>query len=152
VELKNATIQTMQIEDLDQVMSLERTNPLTVWSKQMFIEEMRHPVAYCFVMKTQDGAKHPVIGFICFRNVEEESELLNICVRPDCRRLGVGRKLMRFYVEFSRQRGIETLHLEVSSSNQPAIRLYQSLAYESSGLRKNFYQGRLDALVMTKKV
>jgi len=142
----------MEIEDLGEVISLERTNPLTVWSKEMFIEEMRHPFANCFVMKTQRGSQRRVIGFVCFRNVAEESELLNICVRPDYRCQGVGKELMQFYVEFSRQKGNKTFHLEVCSSNHPAIRLYQSFAYESSGLRKNFYQGKFDALLMTKRI
>jgi len=142
----------MGTKDLEQVISLERTNFLTVWSREMFIEEMRHPFAHCFVMKTQEGIKQQVIGFICFRNVEEESELLNVCVRSDCRRLGIGKQLMQFYVEFSRQRGIKAFYLEVSSLNLSAIRLYRSFAYESSGMRKNFYRGKFDALLMTKRV
>jgi ribosomal-protein-alanine N-acetyltransferase len=103
-------------------------------------------------MKIEGQSKQRVIGFICFRNVAEESELLNICVHPDYRQSGVGKRLMEFYVEFCRRRGIKTFHLEVHSSNQPAIHLYQSFSYESSGMRKKFYQGKFDALLMTKKV
>ena len=142
----------MDIQDLDEVISVESSNPLPFWSKNMFIEEMGNPFAYCFVMKIEARSKQPVVGFICFRNVAEESELLNICVHSDYRQLGAGRKLMQFYVEFSRKRGIKTFHLEVRSSNQSAIHLYQLFSYESSGMRKKFYQGKCDALLMTKKV
>ncbi len=142
----------MDFKDLDEVISLERSNPLTVWSKEMFIGEMRNPFAYCFVTKADDGPSQPAIGFICFRNVVDESELLNICVHPDYRRLGIGKGLMQFYIEFSRQRGIKTFHLEVYSSNHSAIHLYQLFSYESSGIRKNFYQGKFDATLMTKQV
>jgi len=152
VEWEKVTIQEMDIQDLDEVISLESSNPDTLWSKNMFIEEMRNPFGYCFVMKIEDRWKQRVIGFVCFRNVAEESELFNICVHPDYRQLGVGKRLMGFYVEFSRRRGIKTFHLEVHSSNQPAIRLYQLFLYESSGMRKEFYQGKFDALLMTKKV
>jgi ribosomal-protein-alanine N-acetyltransferase len=152
MEWEKVSIEKMDIKELDEVVSLERSNPLTVWSKDMFIGEMRNPFAYCFVTKTEDGSKQLVIGFICFRNVAEESELLNICVHPDYRRRGVGKELMQFYVEFSRQRGIKTFHLEVCSSNHSALQLYQLFSYESSGMRKNFYPGKFDALLMTKKV
>ncbi len=151
VEWKKVVIQEMAIQDLDEVISLDSSNSGTQWSKTMFVEEMKNPLGHCFVIKMEDRVKQSVVGFICFRNVEKESELFNICVHSDYRRSGVGKQLMGFYVEFSRQMGIKTFHLEVLSANQPAIRLYQSFSYESSGIRKRFYQGKFDALLMTKK-
>jgi ribosomal-protein-alanine N-acetyltransferase len=151
VEWEKVTIQKMDIQDLDEVLSIESPGSGALWSKNMFIEEMRNPFAYCFVMKIQDRSKQRVIGFICFRNLGEESELLNICVHSDYRQLGAGKKLMEFYVEFGSRKGITTFHLEVHSSNHSAIRLYQLFSYESSGMRKNFYQGKFDALLMTRR-
>ena len=142
----------MGIQDLDEVISIESCNPLPLWSKSMFVEEMGNPFSYCFVLRIKGRSKQRVIGFICFRNVAEESELLNICVHSDYRQSGAGKKLMEFYVEFGRRRGIKTFHLEVHSSNQPAIHLYQLFSYQSSGMRKKFYQGKFDALLMTRKV
>ncbi len=152
VEWEKVTIQEMGIQDLDEVIALESPNPDTRWSKNMFVGEMRNPFGYCFVMKIEDRGKQRLMGFICFRNVAEESELFKICVHSDYRRLGVGKRLMGFYVEFSRRRRIKTLHLEVHISNQPAIRLYRLFSYESTGVRKNFYQGKFDALLMTKTI
>lgn len=151
MEWEKVTIQKMDIQDLDEVISIESSYPGAPWSKSMFAEEMRNPLAACFVMKIEDRSRQRVIGFICFRNVAEESELLNICVHSDYRQLGAGRRLMEFYVEFSRRRGIKTFHLEVHSSNHSAIRLYRMFSYEASGMRKKFYQGRFDALLMTKR-
>jgi len=116
----------------------------------MFVEEMRNPFAYCFVMEMEGGSKQPVIGFICFRNVTEESELLNICVHQAYRHLGFGKQLMEFYIDFSRRRGSKNFYLEVHSSNHTAIHLYQLFSYQSSGIRKKFYQGKFDALLMMK--
>ena len=139
-------------EDLDEVFSIETSDSLAPWSKKMLLEEMQNPLAYCLVMKRKDGSKHPVVGFICFRNVTEESELLKICVHPDYRRLGIGKKLMQFYIRFGCRRGVRAFHLEVNSSNQPAIHLYQSFSYQASGMRKEFYQRKFDALLMTRQV
>jgi ribosomal-protein-alanine N-acetyltransferase len=141
----------MDNKDLDEVLSIEPPGSLTPWSRSMFIEEMRNAFAFCFVIKRENESKQPVVGFICFRNMSEESELLKICVHPDYRQLGVGKKLMKFYIDFSRERGTKTFHLEVFSSNHSAIHLYQSFSYQSSGIRKKFYQGKFDALLMTKK-
>jgi ribosomal-protein-alanine N-acetyltransferase len=152
MEWEKLTIQKMDIQDLDEVISIESSFSGAPWSKGMFLEEMRNPLACCFVMTMEDQSRQRVIGFICFRNVAEESELLNICVHPDYRQLGVGKRLMEFYVESCRCSGIKTFHLEVHSSNQSAIDLYQMFAYEASGVRKKFYQGKFDALLMTKRV
>ncbi len=152
VEREKVTIQEMGIQDLDEVVSLETTNVDTSWSKNMFVGEMENPIASCFVMKNEDPHQPRVLGYICFRNVAEESELFKICVHPDYRGRGIGKRLMEFYVEFSRRRGTKTFHLEVHKSNQPAIRLYQLFSYECSGARRNFYQGNFDALLMTKIV
>ena len=95
---------------------------------------------------------YDLVGFICFRNVTEESELLKICVHPDYRQLGIGKKLMQFYIDFGSRRGVRTFHLEVNPSNQPAIHLYQSFSYQRSGMRKKFYQRNFDALLMRREV
>jgi ribosomal-protein-alanine N-acetyltransferase len=152
MEWEKVAIQKMDINDLDEVLSIETSDSLTPWSKNMFVEEMRNPFAHCFVMKKEAESKQTVIGFICFRNVSEESELLNICVHQAYRHLGFGKKLMEFYIDFSRRRGSKNLYLEVHSSNHTAIHLYQLFSYQSSGIRKKFYQGKFDALLMMKTV
>jgi len=145
-------IQKIDIQDLEEVLSIETSTSLTPWSPKMFLEEMQNPLAYCFVMKREDGLKPSVIGFICFRNVTEESELLNIRIHPHYRQRGFGKKLMQFYMDFCTPLGIKTFYLEVNVSNQAAIHLYQYFSYKTFGSRKNFYQGKFDALLMLKKV
>jgi ribosomal-protein-alanine N-acetyltransferase len=81
----------------------------------------------------------------------EESELLNIGVHPLFRRMGIGRKLMQFYMEFGKAKQIKTFYLEVHVSNPPAIRLYEGFSYQPAGTRKKFYQGKFDALMMVKR-
>ena len=142
----------MDVKDLDEVHAIEAFASPTPWSKNMFGEEMQNPSSCCFVIRIEIEPKQAVIGFICFRNIAEESELLNIAVHPHYRGLGVGRKLMEFYIDFSSQRGIKAFYLEVNSSNQSAIHLYQCFSFQSFGTRKKFYQRQFDALLMRKKV
>jgi len=142
----------MDVKDLDEVLAIEALASPTPWSKNMFAEEMQNPFSCCFVIRIEVESKQAVIGFICFRNMSEESELLNIAVHPHYRRLGVGKRLMQFYIDFSSQRGVKAFYLEVNSSNQSAIHLYQYFSYQSFGMRKKFYQRQFDALLMMKKV
>jgi ribosomal protein S18 acetylase RimI-like enzyme len=54
-------------------------------------------------------------------------------VRPTHRRCGAGRQLVQSVIEHARQK-VEQLQLSVVSTNQPAIRLYQSLGFRQYGL------------------
>ncbi len=149
--MRKSGIEKMKPEHLDEVLSIDRPSSLTPWSEEMFIEELRNPLAHCFIYKVEGPRQDAIAGFVCFRNVGEESELLNIGVHPLHRRMGIGRKLMQFYVDFSEGMEIKTFYLEVHISNPSAIRLYQCFSYRPIGTRKKFYQGKFDALIMVRK-
>ncbi len=152
MELKRLNIKKMKKIDLDEVLNIETSSSSHPWSKNMFVEEMKNPFAYCFNIIMQGIGKHKVMGFICFRKIEDESELLNICVHPQYRQMGIAKRLMHFYIEFCRKGEIKSFYLEVNASNQPAVHLYHLFFYQLLGRRKKFYQGEFDALLMVKKI
>lgn len=145
------TILKMTSEDLPEVLAISSSFPLNPWSEKMFLEEMANPLSSCFVAKMGRDPNSSVIGFICFREVLDESELLHLCVHPQYRQKGVGKRLMQFYIDFCLQRGIRTFYLEVDPSNQPALNLYKLFSYQSLKVRKNFYPKRREGLVMVKE-
>lgn len=151
MELKELVIKKMETRDLDEVLEMETSSSQNPWSKNMFVAEMKNPFSYCFIIKMKGIAKHQVIGYICFRNIGDESELLDICVHPQYRQMNIGKKLMQFYISFCGKMKTKAFYLEVNTSNQSAVHLYQSFSYTSLGMRKNFYQGKFDALLMVKK-
>jgi len=57
-------------------------------------------------------------------------------VHPAARRSGAGRQLVQAIIDHARQK-IEQLQLTVVSTNQPALRLYQSFGFQQYGLEKN---------------
>jgi ribosomal-protein-alanine N-acetyltransferase len=152
MEWEKSIIHKMNSRDLDEVFAIEAASSQAPRSKDSFVKEIQNPFAHCFVIKDGNETGQHVIGFICFRNVVEESDLLEIAVHPDYRRLGIGKKLMQYYIDFSRRKGVHTFYLEVNVSNQSAIQLYQAFAYQSTGVRKKFYQGKFDALLMRKRI
>ena len=146
----NLSIYKMDPSDLDEVLSIENSVSLIPWSKNLFIEEMQSSFSLCFVIKDDNRPERPVMGFICFRNIAEESELLNIGVHSEYQKTGIGKKLMEFYIDFSDRSGIKIFYLEVNSSNRPALHLYHLFSYRPTGVRHKFYQGKYDAFRMER--
>ena len=142
----------MEPTDLDEVLAIELQSSGEPWTRQMFLGEILSSYGHCFVMESRQTSPAPVIGFTCFRHLGEESELLNLCIHPEHRSLGLGKKLMQFYTDSCREAKVTRSYLEVSSSNHPAIQLYQDFAYRPIGRRLKFYRGQFDALLMMKNV
>jgi [ribosomal protein S18]-alanine N-acetyltransferase len=149
--LQGFAIQPMEVADLPEVASIAASSPLTTWTQRMFAEEMKNAFSHCFVAETHRASTCQVVGFICFRAIGQESELLNLCIHPQYRRQSAGRRLMQFYIDFSKKREIKRFYLDVDSSNEPALHLYRSFCYVPSGTRKNFYGGKTDALSMARR-
>jgi ribosomal-protein-alanine N-acetyltransferase len=145
------TIKRMETKELAEVISIAASSPLTAWTEKMFAEEMKNSFSHCFVGKIKGDLIDHVAGIICFRTIEDESELLNLCVHPQYRRRFIGKRLMQFYIDFCHDKGIKAFHLEVDPLNERAVHLYRSLSYEPSGTRKNFYGGKVDALLMARR-
>ena len=83
------------------------------------------------------------------RTAAGESELLTIAVRPAARRGGTGTALLAAYEREARNRGAETLFLEVAEDNAPARALYARAGWSEVGRRRAYYAGT-DALVLSK--
>jgi ribosomal-protein-alanine N-acetyltransferase len=86
-----------------------------------------------------------------------EAQLLNLSVVPDSRRCGLGRVLLRQFVDDARHLGAEQVFLEVRVSNAPAIALYHAEGFRSIGRRTGYYPpdahgSREDALVMRREL
>jgi tRNA threonylcarbamoyladenosine biosynthesis protein TsaB len=93
-------------------------------------------------------------GFVLFRRAADEAEILTICTRPNFRKQGLARALMR-HIEIQLQKaGTKFLFIEVAISNLAAITLYTSFGFQTAGQRKNYYERengrREDAHIMRK--
>lgn len=91
-------------------------------------------------------------GFLLGRLVAGEAEILTLAVDPAARRRGIGRGLLRRFLDDVRLKGAESVFLEVAASNFAALALYAQAGFLPHGRRKDYYrdgEGRaLDALVL----
>ncbi|MEZ5668431.1 MAG: tRNA (adenosine(37)-N6)-threonylcarbamoyltransferase complex dimerization subunit type 1 TsaB [Alphaproteobacteria bacterium] len=90
-------------------------------------------------------------GFVLWRSVAGESEILLLAVVPALRRRGLARALLRRALAAA---DAGTIWLEVAADNPPAIALYESEGFAAQARRPAYYargQGqRVDALVLRR--
>ena len=76
----------MEPTDLEEVLAIELQSSWVPWTRQMFLGEILNPYAHCFVMESRETSVRRVVGFVCFRHLGEESELLNLSSIPSIAR------------------------------------------------------------------
>ena len=133
-------------EDIPFLASLEKECFSSPWSEKSFRDFFRTECSVCFVAEA-DGKP---CGYIGAYVVCGEGEITNLAVTESCRRLGIGRTLMK---ALRRTDGISRLTLDVRESNKPAYSLYEGLGFKVDGKRKNFYQNpREDGILMSMDI
>ena len=96
-------------------------------------------------MKYKEEQKNGIIQYKC------EGYIYNIAVKFKYRRFGIGKDIVNELVNYSKNKNLKFLSLEVRKSNAPAINLYSNCGFEKVGNRKNYYTNPLeDAIIMTK--
>jgi ribosomal-protein-alanine acetyltransferase len=88
-------------------------------------------------------ADNDLAGFIIAQvEVEENTEfghIITINVAPKYRRKKIASKLLGEIEALLKQKGIGECRLEVREDNHSAIKLYESLGYQSMGKLENYY-------------
>jgi ribosomal-protein-alanine N-acetyltransferase len=86
----------------------------------------------------QDDRARPVAYLVTW-HVADELHILNVATSPPFRRRGIARALMDQALEYARSHAIRIVVLEVRRSNAAAIRLYRTLGFFVTSLRRNYY-------------
>ncbi|HKS65614.1 MAG TPA: ribosomal protein S18-alanine N-acetyltransferase [Candidatus Acidoferrales bacterium] len=90
-----------------------------------------------------------IAGFLVVRTLGQETEILNIAVRRDVRRHGVGSMLLSQAIEWSKGLGAGRVLLEVRESNGAALKFYQRNHFRAAGQRRAYYAAPAeDALLL----
>lgn len=94
-----------------------------------------------------------LLGYVLFTpSSPSHARVLSLAVSPDHRRRGVATRLMRGAFDVLRERGFDSLGLEVRISNDPAQSLYDGLGFERVGVDEGYYDDGEDALLMEKEL
>ena len=140
-------ILSMQARHVPQIAALERLCFSDPWNEAAVGGELENPLSLWLVAE-QNGA---VLGYVGSQMVPPEADMMNIAVAPEARRQGIAEALVHALEAALREKGTESLTLEVRVSNLPARTLYEKLGFEPVGLRKNYYfHPKEDACILRK--
>jgi ribosomal-protein-alanine N-acetyltransferase len=143
-------VRPMSDADVAEVIGIERASYQFPWTEGIFHDCLR--VAYLCRVAMQ-GQR--IVGYAVMSVGAGEAHILNLCVREDSRRTGVGRSLIRHLLDAAEDAGMSEVFLEVRPSNDIAMLLYQSMGFAQIGTRRGYYQavgGREDAAVLRLKL
>ena len=134
-------------QDLDEVLEIEKASFSSPWTRRSFLFDLQeNPFSRALVVRELGGG---IVGYACCWHLYEELKINNLAVRADCKRLGIGRALLRKVLEAGRRGGCRVALLEVRPSNNAARMLYESQGFVQVGRRKGYYtQEKEDALVL----
>ena len=129
--------------DLPSVLSIERRSFPAPWSLAMFVLELSKPSGVCLAAEGPGG----MAGFLICSRYADVWHLMNVAVDPDQRRRGVAGKLIEGMLEEAGRD--ERYTLEVRTSNQGAISMYERFGFRRAGHRRRYYHDNgEDALIM----
>ena len=113
------------------------------WNYNILKEELSSDSSKYIVAIT----KSEVIGFAGIKFALDQVDIMNIVTRKDYRNKGVGTLLLRELISICKEFKANSIFLEVSEDNEPAIKLYKKLGFENVGIRKNYYKDK-NGLIM----
>ena len=141
-------IRPLAYADLPQVIAIERRAFPTPWSLAMFVLELSKPSGICLAA-LEDGV---IVGYLVCSRYDTVWHLMNVAVEPARQRQGIASALLvRLFAQADKPS--EQYTLEVRTSNEGAIRMYERFGFRAAGRRRGYYHdNREDALIMWRTV
>jgi len=142
-------------QDIEALVILEEACFSAPWSRKSFEAELQgNQFSQLLVVADPKGLSEeiPLVAYICAWLVFEEVRFLNLAVRQDFRRQGIGKRLIAEMLTLASGEGCLRGFLEVRESNKSAKNLYHSFNFQEYGTRKSYYTNPLeDAILMIQE-
>ena len=145
----NLKLSKMSIENLKSIKNVLASDFDNFWSYDVLEEELECDNSYVIVAKVDENT---IVGFAGLKVILDEADIMNIVVKKDFRHNGIGSILLENLINHSKELNLKTITLEVNENNLSAIRLYDKFSFDKLGIRKNYYDGKSDAIIMSKKL
>jgi ribosomal-protein-alanine N-acetyltransferase len=130
--------------DVQAMASLEASEAMgSQWTAVQIREDLEKNDAIVLITETNAQINGHAIAWW----IAGEIEIMTLAVSPDCRRMGLGMRLLQALLA---KRTHSKAFLELRESNQAALALYTRAGFEIVGRRKCYYRDREDALIMRR--
>jgi ribosomal-protein-alanine N-acetyltransferase len=138
----------MAAGDIPAAAEIERLSTPSPWTEAAFRAELVNAAARCRVAR----AEGRLAAFLVAWHLPGESQVAEVAVHPDFRRKGIARALVEETLADARMRGSSVATLEVRDGNVAARGLYERFGFTVTGRRSRYYEDRVDALLMEKRL
>ncbi|MBI4467070.1 MAG: ribosomal protein S18-alanine N-acetyltransferase [Acidobacteria bacterium] len=142
IVLRNATA-----EDVESILDVQHASAgAGAWELGDYASALADGGIFCLLAEDRVGER--VVGFLVGRTVPGEFEILNLAVKNEYRRQGIGRRLLGEALARAHGQGARRCWLEVRASNQPARDFYRALGFAESARRQRYYRDPEDDAVV----
>ena len=142
-EQGGVAVRSLVYSDLPAVLAIERRAFTTPWSLAMFVLELSKPSGICLAASDEHG----MVGYLVCSRYADMWHLMNVAVDPRRRRQRVATRLIEQLFEEAGSGARFTL--EVRTSNQGAIAMYERFGFRAAGHRRRYYHDNgEDAVIM----
>src|SRR5436853_2937266 len=160
------TIELMREADVNTVQEIEREIFATPWPRNAYYRELASRASAHYVVLRQEGpVERPagslpsahrladfdpsIIGYGGMWRMYDEAHVTTIGVRRDLQHRGYGRIIFAGLVQAAYDMGAKWVTLEVRTSNDNAMKMYEGFGFKVIGRRKGYYTDNgEDAIVM----
>ena len=139
-------ISKMSIEDLKSIKDILSSNFDNFWSYDVLEDELECDNSYVIVAKNSENI---IVGFAGLKVILDEANIMNIVVKKDFRGKKISSYMLNETIQYCKNHEINAINLEVNIKNTIAINLYKKYNFKEVGLRKKYYNGIDDAILMT---
>jgi ribosomal-protein-alanine N-acetyltransferase len=143
------SVRMPQLGDVEALELAERVCFEDPWPGQFFASELFAPGRFHRLLSNPTG---DLVGYLFSAWQYLDLHVLKIATMPPYRRAGLARRLMALAEDHVVAMGGDSVTLEVRTSNDPALALYDALGYQRVGCRRHYYPNGEDAIVMSKNV
>jgi ribosomal-protein-alanine N-acetyltransferase len=137
-------IDIMTMEDYEKIKNILQAVFDEFWNSNILKSELENPNTKYIVAKLNGE----IAGFAGILIGVDVVEIMNIVVKKNKRRMGIGKNLLEKLIELAKKTKLKILTLEVNSNNIPARKLYEILGFKAVGIRKKYYNNIDDAIIM----
>jgi [ribosomal protein S18]-alanine N-acetyltransferase len=142
--MNDLEIRRLTYADLPNVIAIERRAFPTPWSLAMFVLELSKPSGICLAAMHEDR----LVGYVVCSRYDTVWHVMNVAVDDRLLRRGIATSLLTHLFELADRPSVQYT-LEVRTSNDAAIRLYEGFGFRAAGRRRAYYHdNREDALIM----
>lgn len=147
-------------KDLERILEIERKSFENPWNDDKFLRLIRSEGFFVY----EESGK--VLGFVIARaeklnkpgifppptGRKNFSHVLNLAVIPEHRRKKIGTLLLERVEDYSTEKGIKTIALEVRIGNHSAFKFYESSGFSPEKIIPSYYENGDHAFLMTKTI